>query len=186
MRAVTSREIWRGICDGAVIAAWYTKDIAATYDYGGTEGLLPMGEVKTASAHLLGGMRFQGESGSGHTLAMDAEEHAGGENAGFRPMELLLVGLAGCTAMDVIAILRKKREDVTDYEVRVTGERAEEHPKVYTNVTVTHIVTGHNVRPESVARAVELSETKYCGASATLSKAGRVEHKFEIREAEGG
>ncbi len=145
-----------------------------------------MGEIMTATARLQGGMRFQGESGSGHTLTMDAAEHAGGQDAGFRPMELLLVGLAGCTAMDVISILRKKREDVTDYEVQVTGERAEDHPMVYTSVTVTHIVTGHNVRPESVARAVELSETKYCGASATLSKTGRVEHKFVVREAEGG
>jgi putative redox protein len=145
-----------------------------------------MGEIMTATARLQGGMRFLGESGSGHTLMMDAEDHAGGENAGFRPMELLMVGLAGCTAMDVISILRKKREDVTDYEVRVTGERAEDHPKVYTNVTITHIVTGRHVRPESVARAVELSETKYCGASATLSKTGQVTHKFEVREAEGG
>lgn len=145
-----------------------------------------MGEIMTASARLQDGMRFQGESGSGYTLTMDAEEHAGGENAGFRPMELLLVGLAGCTAMDVISILRKKREDVTDYEVKVTGERAEDHPRVYTSVTITHIVTGRHVKPESVARAVELSETKYCGASATLSKTARVEHKYEVREVEGG
>lgn len=145
-----------------------------------------MGEIMTAVAQLQGGMRFLGESGSGHTLTMDAAEHGGGENAGFRPMELLIVGLAGCTAMDVISILRKKREDVTGYEVRVSGERAEDHPMVFTHVTVTHIVTGRHVRPESVARAVELSETKYCGASATLSKTARVEHKFEVREAEGG
>lgn len=101
-------------------------------------------------------------------------------------MELLLVGLSGCTALDVISILRKKREDVTGYEVRVSGERAEDHPKVFVNVTVTHIVTGHHVRPESVARAVELSETKYCGASATLSKTARVTHTYEIREAGEG
>ncbi len=145
-----------------------------------------MGEIMTATARLQGAMRFLGESGSGHTLTMDAEEHAGGEDAGFRPMELLIVGLAGCTAMDVISILRKKREDVTDYEVRVTGERAEDHPMVYTNITVTHIVTGRHVRPESVARAVELSETKYCGASATLSKTARVTHTYEVREVEGG
>ncbi len=145
-----------------------------------------MGEIMTATARLQGAMRFLGESGSGHTLTMDAAEHSGGEDAGFRPMELLIVGLAGCTAMDVISILRKKREDVTDYEVRVTGERAEDHPMVFTNVTVTHIVTGRHVRPESVARAVELSETKYCGASATLSKTARVTHTFEVREVEGG
>lgn len=145
-----------------------------------------MGEIMTAAAHLQDGMRFLGEAGSGHTLTLDAAEEGGGKNAGFRPMELLLVGLAGCTAMDVIAILRKKREDVTGYDVRVTGERAEDHPMVFISVTVTHIVTGRHVRPESVARAIELSETKYCGAGATLSKTARVTHKFEIREVEGG
>ncbi len=145
-----------------------------------------MGEIMTAVAHLQDGMRFLGESGSGHTLTMDAAEHGGGQDAGFRPMELLLVGLSGCTAMDVISILRKKREDVTDYEVRVRGERAEDHPMVFIDITVTHIITGRNVKPESVARAIELSETKYCGAGATLSKTARLKHTFEIREVEGG
>lgn len=142
-----------------------------------------MGEIMTAKSKLLGGMAFEGESGSGHQLMMDAAEHAGGEDRGFRPMELLIVGLAGCTAMDVIAILRKKRQHVTGYEVQVRGERAEDHPMVYTEVTVEHIVTGHDVQPAAVARAVELSETKYCGASATLSKTARVTHTFRIEEA---
>lgn len=145
-----------------------------------------MGEIMTAVANLQDGMRFLAESGSGHTLTMDAAEHGSGQDAGFRPMELLLVGLAGCTAMDVISILRKKREDVTNYEVRVRGERAEDHPMVFTDVTVTHIITGRHVKPESVARAIELSETKYCGAGATLSKTARLKHTFEIREVEGG
>lgn len=140
----------------------------------------------TAAAVFQGGMRFDGQAGSGFSLTMDAESAHGGADGGFRPMELLLVGLAGCTAMDVISILRKKREDVTGYEVRVSGERADEHPRVYTTVTVTHIVTGRHVRPESVARAVELSESKYCGASATLSKTARVTHTYEVREVEGG
>ena len=145
-----------------------------------------MGEPMTAGARLLGGMRFEGEAGSGFRLTMDSDGDHGGADAGFRPMELLLVSLAGCTAMDVISILRKKREDVTGYEVRVAGARAEDHPRVFIDVTVTHIVTGRHVRPESVARAVELSETKYCGANATLSKTARVTHTYEIREAEGG
>ena len=144
-----------------------------------------MGEMMTASARLLGGMRLDGEAGSGFHLTMDSDPDHGGADAGFRPMELLIVGLAGCTAMDVISILRKKREDITGYEVRVAGERAEDHPRVFTNVTVTHIVTGRHVRPDAVARAVELSETKYCGANATLSKTARVTHTYEIREAEG-
>jgi putative redox protein len=145
-----------------------------------------MSELMTAGARLLDGMRFEGEAGSGFRLIMDSDGDHPGADAGFRPMELLLVGLAGCTAMDVISILRKKREDVTGYEVRVSGARAEDDPRVFIDVTVTHIVTGRHVRPESVARAVELSETKYCGASATLSKTARVTHTYEIREAEGG
>lgn len=142
-----------------------------------------MGEIMTAQARLVGAMEFAGEAGSGHTLTMDAEEYAGGQNRGFRPMEMLIVGLAGCTAMDVIAILRKKRQRVTAYETRVRGERAEDHPKVFVNVTVEHIVTGHGVQPIAVARAIELSETKYCGASATLSKTGKVTHTYRIEEA---
>ena len=148
-----------------------------------------MGEVMTASARLLGDMRFTGQAGSGFSLPLDSLDSAsegGVPLAGFRPMELLLVGLAGCTAMDVISILRKKREDITDYEVQVSGERAESHPMVFVDVTVTHIITGRHVRPESVARAIELSETKYCGANATLNKTARITHTFEIREVEGG
>jgi putative redox protein len=145
-----------------------------------------MGESMTARAHLEQGMRFQAEAGSGHSVVLDAADHAGGDNAGFRPMEMLLVGLAGCTAMDVISILRKKREDVTDYEVRVDGVRADDHPMVFTNITVTHVVTGRNIHPEAVARAIELSENKYCGAGATLSKSAELKHVFEIREPVGG
>jgi putative redox protein len=114
---------------------------------------------------------------------MDAADYAGGQDQGFRPMELLIVGLAGCTAMDVISILRKKRQHVTAYETRVSGERAVDHPQVFVNVTVEHIVTGHGVQPIAVERAIELSETKYCGASATLSKTGKVTHTYRIIEA---
>ena len=142
-----------------------------------------MGEIMTATARLVTGMEFAAEAGSGHQLVLDAAEHAGGQDRGFRPMELLLVGLAGCTAMDVISILRKKRQHVTSYETRVTGERAEDHPTVYTNVTVEHIITGHGVNPAAVARAIELSETKYCGAGATISKTAQLKHTFRVIEA---
>lgn len=143
-----------------------------------------MGEVMTAKAHLVGDMEFAAEAGSGHTITLDAAEHGGGHDRGFRPMEMLLVGLAGCTAMDVISILRKKRQHVTSYDVQVHGERAEDHPMVYKDITVEHIVTGHGVDPSAVARAIELSETKYCGAGATLSKTARLTHTFRIVEAE--
>lgn len=142
-----------------------------------------MGEIMTATARLVTGMEFAAEAGSGHQLVLDAAEHAGGHDRGFRPMELLLVGLAGCTAMDVISILRKKRQHVTSYETRVTGERAENHPTVYTNVTVEHIITGHGVDPAAVARAIELSETTYCGAGATISKTAQLTHTFRVIEA---
>jgi putative redox protein len=142
-----------------------------------------MAEVMTAQAHLKDGMSFIGSAGSGHQLLLDAAEHAGGHNEGFRPMELLLVGLAGCTAMDVISILRKKRQQVTDYEVRVQGTRAETHPMIFEEITVEHIVTGHHVQPEAVARAIELSENRYCGAGAMLGKVAHLTHTFRILEA---
>lgn len=142
-----------------------------------------MAEVMTARAVLETGMRFEAGAGSGHTVTLDAAEHGGGQDAGFRPMEMLLVGLAGCTGMDVISILRKKRQDVTAYEVRVTGTRAEEHPMVFVEITVEHIVTGHGVQPEAVARAIQLSEERYCGAGATLGKVARLTHTYRIVEA---
>lgn len=142
-----------------------------------------MGEVLTVRSRLLDGMQFAAEAGSGHTVILDAAEHAGGQGAGFVPMELLLVGLAGCTGMDVISILRKKRQQVTGYEVRVRGERAEDHPMVYTDITVEHVITGHDVSPEAVARAIELSEAKYCGAGAMLGKTAKLVHTFRVVEA---
>jgi len=142
-----------------------------------------MGEIMTAKARLVGDMEFDAEGGSGHHITLDAAEHGGGHDRGFRPMEMLLVGLAGCTAMDVISILRKKRQHVTGYDVQVRGERAEDHPMVYKDITVEHIVTGHGVDPSAVARAIELSETKYCGAGATLSKTANLKHTYRIIEA---
>ncbi len=142
-----------------------------------------MAEQMTAQATLEAGMRFQAEAGSGHQVILDAAEHAGGEDAGFRPMEMLLVGLAGCTGMDVISILRKKRQDVTGYAVRVLGTRAETNPMVFEVITVEHVVTGHHIQAEAVARAIELSETRYCGAGAMLGKTAHLTHTYRIIEA---
>jgi putative redox protein len=143
-----------------------------------------MAEKMTALARLETGMRFNAESGSGHRLTLDAAEHSGGQNAGFIPMELLLIGLAGCTGMDVISILRKRRLQVTGYEVRVEGIRAEEHPMVFTEITVEHVVTGHDIPAGAVARAIQLSEERYCGAGAMLGKVAHLTHTFRIVEAE--
>jgi putative redox protein len=128
-------------------------------------------------------MRFDAEAGSGHHLVLDAAEHGGGHNEGFRPVELLLVGLAGCTGMDVISILRKKREPVTGYAVHVVGVRAEEHPMVFVEINIVHIVTGRHIQPEVVARAIQLSEERYCGAGAMLGKVAHLTHTFRILEA---
>ncbi len=142
-----------------------------------------MAEKMTAQVKLEAGMRFEAEAGSGHHLTLDAAEHAGGHNAGFIPMELLLVGLAGCTGMDVISILRKMRQQITAYEVRVEGIRAEEHPMVFVEISVEYIITGYHVQPEAVERAIQLSKDRYCGAGITLGKVARITHTYRIVEA---
>jgi putative redox protein len=128
------------------------------------------------------GMRFDVETGSGHHIILDAAEQNGGQDAGPRPMEMLLVALAVCAAMDILSILRKKRQSITGYEVLVHGERAEEHPKVFVDITVEHIFTGHTIQPQAVERAIALTEERYCGASAMLGKAAKLAHTFRIVE----
>jgi putative redox protein len=127
-------------------------------------------------------MRFSGTADSGHTLVLDAAEAAGGENAGFRPTELLLISLAGCTAMDVISILRKKRQDVTGLEVRTDGNRSEGHPKVYTDIAIEYIVSGRGIDPAAVERAIELSTETYCTVEAMLKKAATITTSYRIIE----
>ena len=129
------------------------------------------------------GLSFTGKAfTSNHTLPLGADPAAGGENDGFRPTELVLVALAGCTAMDVISILQKKRAVVTAFEVKTHGKRAEEHPRGFTSFTVEYVVTGRNIDPAAVERAIELSETKYCSVMATLRSAGPIERKIRIVE----
>ena len=142
-----------------------------------------MAETMTVQATLQTEMRVEVEAGSGHHVTLDAEDHAGGHNAGFRPMEMLLVAQAGCTAMDVISILRKKRQQVTAYEVHVQGVRADDHPRVFVEITVEHRITGYHIQPEAVERAIELSRIRYCGAGAMLGKAAHLTHTFRIVEA---
>ncbi len=138
---------------------------------------------ETVRATLEKDMRFDVETGSGHHILLDATEHNGGQNTGPQPMEILLVGLAGCAGMDIIAILRKKRQDITAYEVRIHGERTEEYPRVFVEITIEHIFTGHAVQPEAVKRAIDLTEERYCGASAMLGKTAKLTHTFRIIEA---
>ena len=136
-----------------------------------------------ATISLQGGVRFTAEAGSGHTLIIDGPLEAGGENAGFRPMELMLLGLGGCLAYDVLMILRRMREDVTGYQLNLVGERAEDPPSVYTTVTLEHIVTGKGISESSLKRALSLAESKYCSASAMFAKTARLIHTVRVIEA---
>src|SRR5438874_2692949 len=131
-------------------------------------------------------MAFEAVTGSGHAIALDASAAHGGDNAGSSPMELLLVGLGGCTSMDVIALLRKMRQDVTAYRVEVQGIRRHEHPRIYTAIQVQHVVRGRKLDPKQIARAVELSATRYCPASAMLSAVAEVIHSYAVIDDEGG
>jgi len=120
---------------------------------------------------------------SGHAQVLDAN---GERSAASGPLELLLIALGGCTAVDVVAILEKKRQKVTKYRVEVRGERRDEHPRSYRRMEVRHIVTGHGVSPEAVRRAVELSTDKYCSVAATLRPTAEIVSSFEIHEDEAG
>ena len=132
-----------------------------------------------------GDMAFVGESPSDFPIQMDAASDFGGTNNGPRPMELIGLGLAGCTAMDVISILKKKRQKVTYFDVKMDAPRSHEHPKVFTKATITYIVSGKNVSEEAVLRAIELSATKYCPAQIMLSQVFPIDLHYEIYEDEG-
>ncbi len=128
-------------------------------------------------------MEFVAETGSGHALVLDGSEEFGGRNLGPRPMEMLLVGLGGCTNFDVILMLKKSRQKITDCEVKISATRAETEPKVFTNIHVHFIVSGHNVDEKKVKRAIDLSAEKYCSASIMLGATAEITHDYEIREA---
>ena len=126
---------------------------------------------------------FIGESGSGHAVVMDGPPDHGGRNLGVRPMEMLLLGMGGCTAFDVVHILKKSRQPVTDVVTEIEAERADEEPRVFTRIHVHFIVTGNGLDEKRVSRAVSLSADKYCSASIMLGKTADISHDYEIREA---
>jgi len=136
-----------------------------------------------ARVKWLEGTAMVGESGSGHAVVMDGPPDLGGRNLGVRPMEMLLLGLGGCTQFDVLLILRRGRARVTDCVVELSAERAETEPKVFTRIHVHFIVTGHDLSPKQVERAIALSAEKYCSASIMLGATAEVTHDFEIRDA---
>ena len=125
---------------------------------------------------------FVGESESGHAMVMDGAPEGGGRNLGPRPMETVLLGTGGCTAYDVVHILKKSRAPVTDCVVEIDADRAEEDPKVFTRIHMHFIVTGKGLKPQQVERAIDLSADKYCSASIMLAKTAQITHDFEIRE----
>ena len=135
-----------------------------------------------ATVKWLDHMSFVGESGSGHSVVMDGPPDVGGRNMGVRPMEMVLLGLGGCTAFDLVMILQRQRQAISDCQVEVEAERAAEAPKVFTRIHVHYIVKGTGLDPEKVERAVELTAKKYCSVSIMLSATAEISHDFEILE----
>ncbi len=126
------------------------------------------------------GVRFAGEAGSGHSVVMDGAPEYGGRDTGFRPMEMLLVGLGGCSAFDVVSILKKGRQDITDVTVEIEAERADTDPKVFTSIHMIYAVSGHDLDPKKVERAVALSAEKYCSATAMLEQSAAITHEVRL------
>ncbi len=123
---------------------------------------------------------FVGESGSGHTVVMDGPEELGGHGTGIRPMELLLLGMGGCTSFDIVQMLKKSRQDIRDCTVTLESQRRDEIPKVFTKIHVHYTITGKNIKEAHVKRAIDLSAQKYCSASIMLGETAEISHDYEI------
>ena len=133
-----------------------------------------------ATVKWLDGAAFVGESGSGHAMVIDGAPQAGGRNIGPRPMEMMLIGLGGCSAFDVVLILRKSRQAVTDCRVELEAERADTAPRVFTRIHMVFVVSGKELRESAVRRAVNLSAEKYCSATAMLRASVEITHEYRI------
>ncbi|MBE9478992.1 MAG: OsmC family protein [Chloroflexi bacterium] len=129
-------------------------------------------------------LSFIGEAETGFSVPLGANPRVGGDNDGFRPMEMIAIGLAGCTAMDVISILQKKRQDVTAFEVQLRSKQAQEHPRVFTHIEIEYLIFGHDVEEAAVQRAIELSENKYCPAQAMFKQIVPIKLSYKILPAE--
>jgi len=138
-----------------------------------------------ATVDWTGNASFKATSGTGHTVQLDGPTDHGGQDLGPRPMEMLLMGVGGCSSFDVMSILKKSRQDVTACHAELEAERADAVPSVFTRIHLHFVVTGHNLKEKQVERAVSLSAEKYCSASIMLGKAGvEISHSYEIHEAE--
>jgi putative redox protein len=142
--------------------------------------------MSTSKAYLkqIKGISFAGKTDSNHWITIDGPENFGGSDAGIRPKELLLLSLAGCTASDVVSILQKKRTKLDDFEMNISAEMTEEHPKVYSKIDLEYVFYGNDIKANDVERAIELSETKYCGVTAIFEKAMDINHTFKIVKSE--
>lgn len=136
----------------------------------------------TAKIKYTDGMQFVGAADSGHAIVMDSNTEAGGDNTGLRPMELLLIGIGGCSGMDIVSVLKKKKENLTGFEINVIGKKADEHPKKYTDINIEFILKGKNLSDDAVKKAVELSMGKYCSVKATLEGTAKVNYSYKIIE----
>ena len=134
------------------------------------------------SVNWVDGLLMVGKSDSGHTITMDGPPESGGENLGVRPMEMLLLGVAGCTMIDVVTTLKKMRQDLSYLETKIKAERATEHPKVFTNIHIQFILKGQNLDEKKVDKAITLSAEKYCSASIMLGETATITHDFEVIE----
>ena len=135
---------------------------------------------KTAYLKQIKGITFAGKTDSNHWITMDGPEEFGGSNAGIRPKELLLLALAGCTASDVVSILAKKRTPLDDFEINIKAETSEEHPQVFTHIDLEYVFYGKDLNVKDIERAIELSQTKYCGVTAMLEKSIIIKHSYKI------
>jgi len=138
--------------------------------------------MSTRKAYIkqLKGITFVGKTDSNHWITMDGPENFGGSNAGIRPKELILLGLGGCTGSDVVSILTKKRVDLDDFEINIETEVSEEHPQVFTKLHLEYVFYGKDINAKDVERAIELSQTKYCGVTAMLEKSVQITHSYRI------
>lgn len=140
--------------------------------------------TKTAFVKQLRGITLVGKTDSNNWITMDGPENFFGSNAAIRPKELLLLSLGGCTGSDVIAILQKKKANLTGFEINITAEQQEEHPQVYTKIHLEFVFYGKNIQAKDVERAIELSQTKYCSVTVMLQKSVEITHSYKIIDAE--
>ena len=126
------------------------------------------------------GLQFVGQAPSGHAIVMDGDTSAGGHDTAVRPSELLLLAIGGCSGMDIISVLKKKRQDVSGFEIQVQGEKAEDYPKKFTVITLEYVVRGRNISEDAVKKAIELSMNKYCSVKATLEGSAKISFSYRI------